>query len=252
MSIKAVIVDSREPKWVQELKFDGAMKVIAALEYGDAWITTDDGDLICIERKAPDDLLASIGDERLFCQAQGMRKQSPWSYVVVTGALTPTVTGLTMADGRSTGWRFDSVWGALLTVQEMGVRVVFCAQDADYEGTVKRLCGRRRGGEYVIQPVIDAREISDAERFLTSLPGIGLTKAKTLLEEFDGHACDALAWLTWHRWNTDHSIAGINTGIRRAVRTAIGMSDGMVFDIVPDEALQPIAINPIEKEKVLA
>lgn len=250
MSIQAIILDSREPSWIHNLKFDGAFKAVTALEYGDAWITTDSGDMICIERKTPDDLLGSIGDERLFCQARGIREQSPWAYVVVTGAITSTITGLTMADKRFTSWQFSSVWGALLTVQDMGVRVVFCASDDDYEATVKRLCCRRRGAEYVITPTIDAREMSDGERFLTSLPGIGIKTAQTLLQEFDNRPCDALAWLTWHRWNTDHQIAGVNEGKKRAVRTAIGLDDALVIDLVRDEALQSAVIN--KKEMVIA
>lgn len=238
MSITAVMLDNREPPWVQNLKFCGAMKMVSQLDFGDAWITTDDGDMVCVERKTPDDLLNSIGDDRLFCQARGIRNRSPWSYLVITGALTPTIVGGVMADKRNTGWRYDSVWGALLTVQEMGVRVVFCATDGDYEATVVRLCNRRRGSEFIIQPTIDARPMTDAERFLTSLPGIGIEKATALLTEFDGRACDALAWLTWHRWNIDRHVAGIGVGIKKAVRAAIGMDDMMVYDVVPDEALQ--------------
>lgn len=248
MTISAIMIDSREPKWVHDLKFDGVFKAVTALEYGDAWITTDDGDMICIERKAPSDLLNSIQDDRLFCQARGIRERSPWSYIVVTGTLAATVTGLVVVDGHSTGWRFDSIWGALLTVQEMGVRVVFCGCDDDYEATVKRLCNRRRGGEYVIEATIDTREMNSGEKFLTSLPGIGIDTAKTLLEEFDNRACDALAWLTWHRWNTDFHIAGIGEGKKRAVRSAIGMDDKMVFDVVPDEMLQA-ATTPKPKEE---
>lgn len=245
MTITAVMIDSREPTWVQDLKFDGAFKAISALEYGDAWVTTSDGDLICIERKAPDDLLNSIADERLFCQAQGIRNRSPWCYVVVTGVIGATTSGLAMADKRSTGWQFASVWGALLTVQEMGVRVVFCADDGDYEATVKRLCNRRRGAEYIITPTLDTRDMTQGERFLTSLPGIGIEKAKTLLEEFEGRACDALAWLTWHKWNTDFHIAGMSEGTKRAVRAAIGMDDSMILSVEPDEMLQakPVCVR---------
>lgn len=248
MTIKAILIDSREPTWVQQLKFDGAFKMVTALDYGDAWVTTDDGDMICIERKAPDDLLNSIADERLFCQAKGIRERSAWSYVVVTGIIGATITGLATADKRSTGWQFSSVWGALLTVQEMGVRIVFCENDGDYESTVKRLCGRRRGAEYIIQPTIDSREMSDAERILTSLPGIGLTKAQLLLQEFNGRAGDALAWLTWDKCNVDFHVAGIGVGIKRTVRAAMGIDANTALEIVPDEMLR--VTEPVEKEMV--
>lgn len=249
MSISALFIDSREPTWVKQLKFNDAPKMVTELEYGDVWAMTDDNETICIERKTPTDLLGSIRDERLFCQAAGIRQKTPWSYLVITGVMTPTVTGQVVVDKRSTGWQWNSVQGALLTVQEMGVRVLVCADDGDYEATVMRLCERRRGNEYVIVPVVDAREMSDGEKFLTSLPGIGLERAKCLLDEFENKPIHALAWLTWHRWNTDNHVAGIGNGIKKAVRAAIGIDDCMVMDIVPDEMLQ---FQSQQKEKVAA
>jgi ERCC4-type nuclease len=112
--------------------------------------------MVCVERKTPTDLLNSIKDDRLFCQMQGIRQRSPWAYLVVTGPLVPTVTGLTVAGKQSTGWRWESVQGALLIVQEIGARVLFCADDGDYENTITRICNRRRGAPFVINPIIDA------------------------------------------------------------------------------------------------
>lgn len=249
MAIKAVMIDSREPKHIQSLCFDGAIKAVTMLDYGDALITTDDGEMICVERKTPTDLLGSIADERLFAQMRGIKALTEWAYLVITGELTANVAGLVVADKRTTGWRYDSVWGALLTAQEMGVRVVMCAHEGDYEAAVMRLCNRRRGAEYIIKPTVDAREMTQAERFLTSLPGIGLERAQALLGEFNGRACDALAWLTWHRWSADYHIPGIGDATKKAVRKAIGMDDSMVFDVVPDEMLQKVSI---QKAKVAA
>ena len=82
MTLKAVILDSREPVWVQELNF-GVPKSITALPSGDAWLATEDTTLVC-ERKTLADLLASIRDGRLFTQAAAMVQQSVWSYEVVT------------------------------------------------------------------------------------------------------------------------------------------------------------------------
>ena len=233
-----IMVDSREPSWVHDLSFGGAMKMVTALDYGDAWVTASNGDMICIERKAPNDLLSSIKDNRLFNQVAGIRAKTPWSYLVVTGVLTATVQGKVVAEERVSGWDWNSVQGALLTVQEMGVRVVFTESDQDYEATVNRLCNRERKPEFIIEPLAQPKFMSPGEIMLTALPGIGLERAQTLLREFDNRPCDALAWLTWHRWNEEHPVAGIGKGIKVGVRKALNLEDWHVIDIVRDEKYQ--------------
>lgn len=235
MTITAILLDSREPAWVHDLKFGGAMKMVTALDYGDAWVTAANGDMICIERKAPNDLLSSIKDNRLFNQVAGIRAKTPWAYLVITGILTSTVNGKVIADERVSGWDWNSVQGALLTVQEMGVRVVFTESDQDYEATVNRLCSRERKPEFVIEPLAQPKFMSPGEIMLTALPGIGLERAQTLLREFDNRPCDALAWLTWHRWNEEHPVAGIGKGIKVSVRKALNLEDHMILDVCPDE-----------------
>ena len=238
MSITSLFVDSREPAWIQNLKFGGAMKLVTALDFGDLWATTDTGDMVCIERKAPGDLLGSIKDNRLFAQVAGIRNKTPWAYLVITGILTATVSGKVVADERVSGWDWNSVQGALLTVQEMGVRVVYAQSDTDYEACVCRICSRARKPEYIIEPLTQPKFMSPGEVMLTALPGIGLERAQTLLKEFNNRPADALAWLTWHRWNEDHPVAGIGPGIKSGVRKALNIEDWHVIDIVPDEKYQ--------------
>lgn len=235
MTISCILLDSREPTWVHDLKFGGAMKMVTTLDYGDAWVTAGNGDMICIERKAPNDLLGSIKDNRLFNQIAGIRAKTPWAYLVITGILTSTVNGKVIADERVSGWDWNSVQGALLTVQEMGVRVVFTESDQDYEATICRLCNRERKPEFVIEPLAQPKFMSPGEVMLTALPGIGLERAQTLLREFDNRPCDALAWLTWHRWNEEHPVAGIGKGIKVGVRKALNLEDHMILDVCPDE-----------------
>ena len=44
MSISAILIDSREPKWVQDLQFDGIPKTVEFLEQGDLMAATDEGE----------------------------------------------------------------------------------------------------------------------------------------------------------------------------------------------------------------
>ena len=49
MTLKAIILDSREPKWARDLDL-GVPKTITALPAGDAWLATEDVTLV-VERK---------------------------------------------------------------------------------------------------------------------------------------------------------------------------------------------------------
>lgn len=220
MSLTGVMIDNREPAHIQALKFGGVPKVNLALECGDLWVATDDGSMLIIERKTPSDLLESIKDGRLFQQVAAMRNRSKWSYVMITGALAHTLDGKVVTDNRSTGWRWDDVAGALVTVQELGVVVVVCQSDQHYEEAVLRLARRDRDEEKAIAPRVQPHVLTDQEKVLTSLPGIGLERAGLLLGQF-GDASHSLAWLTW--LDSFDEVAGIGNGTKNNVRRAMGL-----------------------------
>lgn len=222
--LQAILCDSREPTWIQGLAFGGVPSMVTALDYGDLWLTTGDGEMLCVERKTPTDLLGSIKDNRLFSQCAGMRQRTPWAYLIVTGLLRATRDGKVIADERVTGWEWNSVAGALLTCQEMGVGVVHTTNESEYEAAVLRLANRKRGEEYIIQSKMDSRVMSHAEQVLTSLPGIGWQRAQDLLRVFDGNVGQALAWLTWLNTVGDGP-AGVAGGTKAAVRKALGLTD---------------------------
>ena len=209
MAIKALIIDSREPAWVQNLTFDSVPKIVTTLEFGDAWLTTDNDDLIIVERKTQTDLLGSIKDGRVFPQAQGMRSKSKWAYVVVTGPLLCSRLGKVIADERVTGWDYNAIQGAMLSIQETGVGVIFCDGDKEYETTLVRLSNRKREPGAVIEPRQHSRLMSPAEIMLTALPGIGIERAQKLITAFDGRAGVALAWLTWIHPDPCYEVEGI-------------------------------------------
>lgn len=221
MTATAIIIDSREPDSITGLDFGGLPKHISMLDCGDAWIATDSADAIIVERKTADDLLGSIRDGRLFAQAAAMRERSPWAYVVITTPLAHH-SGKVVADGRSTGWAWESVQGALLDVQEMGVRVLYCRDENDYADTLLRLANRKRTEEKIIPPAAPPRLMSHAEQLLTALPGVGIERAQDLLKNFPRSA-DALTWLTWQ--DTVLTVAGIGKGTKSAVRRALGLAD---------------------------
>jgi len=228
VAITAVMIDQREPSWVQDLSFGGAMKAVTMLECGDLWVSTGDGAMVLVERKTSTDLLGSLSDERLWHQLAAMRAKSEWSYLVITGVLQPSPAGLTITDRGETGWKWASVQGALIRAQECGVVVVHAAGDGDYEGTVTRLCARTRSAELVLKPVRTPAVLSPGEQVLASLPGIGLDKAQALLAGV-GTAAWALSELTDTRTKTVRGLHGEVKGIgdvtKRRVRQALGIPD---------------------------
>lgn len=219
--LTAAMIDSREPQHIQALQFGNVPVAVNLLDCGDLWASCEDGTLLVIERKTPDDLLASIKDGRLFQQCAAMRKQSEWAYLVITGALGYSKDGFVMTAHRATGWRWNDVQGALLSVQDLGVSLITCLGDEQYEDTVLRLAGRKREPEKVLAPRTQGRVLSAAEQILTSLPGIGLERAQLVLDEYQGHAAHGIAWLTWT--GTVSEIAGIGDGIKHQVRRALGL-----------------------------
>jgi len=221
MGLNAVILDSREPSNITALTFGGKVPVsVAMLDCGDAWLIADDGNLLIVERKTPSDLLGSIKDGRLFQQVAAMRNQTKWAYLMITGLLAHTVDGMVKTDGRLTEWRYSSVQGALLSVQEFGVAVVYCESDEHYEKAILTLSNRDRSPEKVIQQRSKPTVLTQQEIVLTSLPGIGIDKAGLLLGEH-GSAAYSIAWLTW--LDSFAEVSGIGDMTKRKVREALGL-----------------------------
>ncbi len=244
--ITATMIDSREPAFIQDLQFSGVPKVVTVLDAGDLWASCADGELLVIERKTPMDLLGSIKDGRLFQQCATMRQRSVWAYLVVTGVLLNN-DDVVIAENRRTGWRWPDVQGALLSVQEAGVAVVYCHDDRDYEECVLRLSRRERCKEKVLNPRSDSRVMSPAEQLLCALPGVGMERAQALLAEFDGCAARALSWLTWLHPRPAYDISGIGVGTKAGVRKALGLADGEEIDL-----WRPEAVAEMTQEKVTA
>ena len=113
-----------------------------------------------------------------------------------------------------THWQFRSVIGALLTVQELGVFIVHSNDNADLANTLKWLYERDRSVEYTPKPRKVGVLMTDEEKLLCALPGIGPVRATSLLAEF-GTVARVLAAISQ------------NENIRRV----LGLSDNEVLKI---------------------
>lgn len=228
--IQSVMIDTREPHWMQRLTFDGVLTAVTQLACGDVWVVAADGALLIVERKTAEDLLASIADGRLFDQAAAMVAMSSWAYIVVQGDLSVTRAGMTYAGGQETRWQWSAVQGALQTVQELGVAVVYLSDDErEFGRFLQRLAARSRAPLRAGAPR-SAEVMAPGMTLLMSLPGIGAERAKTILEQV-GSAAWALDILTSH---ADIPVAGIGNGTRDKIRAALGLPDGAKLQVVTE------------------
>jgi len=229
MSIKAAMIDSREPTWIQALTFGTNMVAVTTLEYGDVLATTDDGALVAIERKTADDLLGSLKDGRLWGQIAGMRRQTAWAYLVVCGPLACSPSGKVITQRGETGWTWVALQGALVKAQQMGVVVTVAADDASFESVVVNLSAHSHNEAEIIKPVKEGILLNDGEQVLASLPGVGQERLEALLA-YTNRPCWALAFLT--HMGKSGKVPGIGDGTKRRIRQALQLADNEELSVV--------------------
>jgi ERCC4-type nuclease len=247
MTINAVMIDSREPEWVQKLNFGGETPTaVIQLDYGDVHAVTDDGHTLLIERKTTDDLLGSLADERLFPQCQRLAQPridqilagqpaTYWPYLVICGIWQCNSNGQVITERGETGWNWISIQGALLSIQEMGVMVVHASSNQMFEKTVINLGKRKRENLQQFLPPRPAVMLGYGAALLASLPGIGPERLNEIMQWSGNIPAHALAGLT------DLSIpAPVGEAVRRKIRSVLGLKDNQNLEIVFNKQNQEI------------
>lgn len=237
--ITALMLDSREPEWVRNLKFGGIPTMVTLLETGDMQAVTDDNCTLIIERKTLSDFLNTLREDRLFPQLARMTEIknaqqavgetcTQYCYIVITDPITANNEGKVIADRGVTGWSFASVMGTILSIQEMGVFVVFANGDLDYENTVIRIGKRDRKPHTNIVAPRPAKMLGPKIDFLTGIPGIGVEHAQSILEWSDNNVAHALIGLV------DMNVrAPIPLSVRKRLRTQLlSMADNESLELV--------------------
>lgn len=250
MAISAIMIDQREPDYIQKQFPDAA---ITLLECGDAWIACDDGHILLIERKTSDDLLNSLRDNRLLEQISRLvdnrinqqlqgKPQTHWPYLVITGTLSPDHNGNAFT-GRQTGWAWNAVQGALLTVQEMGCYVMHCPSDAEYAKFIEMLANRKHDDVVDILPQKQPIPVDAKSVFLMGLPGIGLDRTRQILEWSGGILAHAIVGLT------DLEIKSpVGDVTRQKIRAFLGLCERQTIELSLDQKDREKLIV-FEKEK---
>lgn len=233
--ITSVLIDTREPASVQLLNY-GMVPVVTTLEVGDLWATTDDGHILIVERKTTEDLLASIKDERLFTQTGTMAEKRDdvyFPYLVVEGFISSDSDYKVITDRGVTGWNYNAVMGALLTVQELGIPIVYC-KPGDYANCIKRLGDRKRDGVTVI-PSRSPKHLGEGAAVLLALPGIGPEMLNRIWKELNGVVAHAL----WMLSDPEVELS-VPVNTRKRIRKVLGLSENLVMATDLNEAGQEI------------
>lgn len=239
--ITALVIDSREPESIQQLKFGGIPVLVDTLPTGDVQALTDDGHTLIIERKTPDDFLNSLKDNRLFPQLARMTEErnaqqlagqpvTTWAYLVITDLFGANHDGKIITQRGVTGWSFASVMGMILSIQEMGVLVVFSNGEIDFEQCVLRLGKRKRDPEMKLLAPRPTNILGPKATFLASLPGIGIERVQEILDWSDNNLAHALSGLT------DLSIkAPVGISLRKNIKALFGLEDNQSLEVLQKE-----------------
>ena len=234
MTLSAVILDTREAPWVKALTFNGLPVTVSFLEVGDALCACDDGNLLCIERKSPDDFLGSLKDDRLFLQLANMKAEYRFSYLMITDSFGRGANNQVVTERGQTGWSWNALQGTLITIQEIGVLVTYSAGDTDYENAIIRLANRNRSSVLELGPAKLPRILSINETIICSLPGIGLERLHSVMDY-----CGTAAWAICALTDDGTKIPNVPMSVKKRVRQALGLK--------PEEQLG-VLVNDLDQE----
>lgn len=215
-----LIVDKNEkatnPKVFNTLKKYFSDVIEGNLIAGDINIPLDTGDILAIERKTPNDFLASIADGRIFEQVERMQESAKYAAFIVTGYFTygerNDICYIVNENNESiqTNWKGSAVRATMTVIQYSGVPLIFCPARR-YPDTIAELYNtvnkpdKRQG--ITKKRIITFPPVDDRVEFLAQLPNVGIKLATSLLEfagmmdknaDEDGYGtlASALHWLS--------------------------------------------------------
>lgn len=178
--------------------------------------------------------LHELRNQALISNAALLQHTSTWAYMLVSGDLRPAADGTkTEVNGKVNSFEWRAIQGALLTIAEIGVQIIWMRDDTQLGPTLLWLAERDRGIKK-IAPVREALFSSPAENVLTALPGIGPERAVKLLDMSGGNLSLALNLLT----DPDQPLpAGVPASARDEARKVFNLAADDVIGMVAPEKL---------------
>ena len=235
-AIQTVLIDQKQPAILDHLDYAGAIVTRAPLAAGSLNLIAHDGTLLAIERLPVESLFMAIQRGTLIDRAAALKALTPWAYLVIVGTMASDKHGKAIIAGQPTGWSWQSIQGGLITVQELGVIVVSCASDNQL-GELLRMLAQHNRGPAKVAPLREALFLTPAEQILLAIPGIGETKAESLLTTCET-AARALVALT----NPTYAPPGVGPKTIAAARQALGLLDTelLSLDLIDTRVETPV------------
>lgn len=170
-----ILVDVREPERIVEmLKSMGVRLHKRRLSIAD-YVITHSSYSIAVERKDANDYVNSILDGRLFDQVYNLSKSYEVSFICIIG--TPDFDRL----------KKEAFLGSLLSIAlktKGRVVPVQFENEFDFCLALKLLNRQVENGKVTAFPMLRKFKVEDSIAMLTAIPGIGVEKARRLLNRF--------------------------------------------------------------------
>ena len=194
-----IFVDDREPeRIVRLLRSMGVDVRRKRLEIGDYLVTSSSRE-VAVERKSVEDFESSIIDGRLFDQVHRLSKKYPLSFLCIVDSDSSESPGSDSDSSDSSESKEskskerisrDAFVGGILSVALTALSsgtVIPLRLESEEEFCLmlKNLDRKLSSGKLKVYPrIVRKTEVDDSVAMLTAIPGIGVEKAKRLLERF--------------------------------------------------------------------
>jgi ERCC4-type nuclease len=170
-----ILVDDREPERIFEmLKEMGVQVIRKRLEVAD-YLIVHHGFMAAVERKSASDYISSIVDGRFFDQLHNLSRSYELSLFCIIGK--PEFSRI----------RRDAFIGSLISIALKSGRKIVPIQlesERDFCLMLKSLDRQIQRGDLKTLPRLRKVDADDSVAMLTAIPGVGVEKAKRLLERF--------------------------------------------------------------------
>lgn len=198
---------------------------VESLDGGDVWLLDDNPEPIIVERKSPEDLLASIADNRLSNQCAKMVQYSSRCVLLITGQLPIGYDNKIIG----TKWPANKIDSELFQVQEFGVKICHCLNDTEYSNKLAWLLNRQWTEHVILPPKKTGIPMPDDQRVLCSLPGIGFELSWQLLKE--RNLRDALLCLL----DPTCKVTGIGDKTKLNIRQLFNLTDNEKLGVITND-----------------
>ncbi|RLI84096.1 DNA repair protein [Archaeoglobales archaeon] len=169
-----IFADDREPERITEILSSLGLRVVRKRLTIADYLVYHQGYAVAIERKSASDYISSIADGRFFNQIHDLSRSYQLSFLCIVGR--PDFSRI----------KRDAFIGSLLSIPlktEQRVIPIQVESDEEFCLILKSLNRQLERGNLKTAPRLRRVDAEDSIAMLTAIPGIGVEKARRLLEK---------------------------------------------------------------------